>query len=158
MLSHFGCVRLFVTPWTTPTRLFCPWDSSGKDTGVGWHALLQGIFPTQGSNLHLLCLLHWQVDSLPPDSAPTHKQAAFHTLMFLLSFHDLTFDCVLCLFADALLHPDPSCWLSPYIPALKCPLRLPWLPFSWFLLFLASRWLLSLHLVFFLTCSFSWVF
>ena len=39
--------------------------SSGKDTGVGCHALLQGIFPTQGSNLCLLGLLHWQVGSLP---------------------------------------------------------------------------------------------
>ena len=36
-------------------------DSPGKNTGVGCHALLQGIFRTQGSNLHLLCLLHWQV-------------------------------------------------------------------------------------------------
>ena len=41
-------------------------DSPGKSTGVGCHALLQGIFPTQGSNLHLLHLLHWQVGSLPP--------------------------------------------------------------------------------------------
>ena len=44
-----------------PPRLLCPWDSPGKDTGVGCHALLQGIFPTQGSNMHLL---HWQADSL----------------------------------------------------------------------------------------------
>ena len=29
-----------------PTRLLCPWDSVGKNTGVGCHALLQGIFPT----------------------------------------------------------------------------------------------------------------
>ena len=36
-----------------PTRLLCPWDSSGKNTGVGCHVLLQGI-PIQGSNLHLL--------------------------------------------------------------------------------------------------------
>ena len=35
------------------------------------HALLQGIFLTQGSNLRLLCLLHWQVGSLPP--APPGK-------------------------------------------------------------------------------------
>ena len=35
-------------------------DSPGKNTGVGCHALLQGIFPTQGSNLHLLCLLYWK--------------------------------------------------------------------------------------------------
>ena len=35
--------------------LLCPWDSPGKNTGVGCHALRQGIFPTQGSNLCLLC-------------------------------------------------------------------------------------------------------
>ena len=40
-------------------------DSPGKNTGVGCHALLQGIFLTQGLNPHLLCLLHWQVGSLP---------------------------------------------------------------------------------------------
>ena len=33
-------------------------DSPGKDTRVGFHALLQGIFPTQGSHLYSLCLLH----------------------------------------------------------------------------------------------------
>ena len=32
-----------------PTRLLCPWDFPGKNTGVGCHFLLQGIFPTQGS-------------------------------------------------------------------------------------------------------------
>ena len=37
-----------------PTRVFLPWDSPGKDTGVGCHFLLQGIFPTQGSNPGLL--------------------------------------------------------------------------------------------------------
>ena len=39
--------------------------SHGKNTGVGCHFLLQGLFPTQGSNLHHLCLLHWQAGSLP---------------------------------------------------------------------------------------------
>ena len=48
-----------------PARLLCLWDSPGKDTGVGCHAHLQGIFPTQGLNLHLLCLLHWQSGSRP---------------------------------------------------------------------------------------------
>ena len=42
-------------------------DSSGKNTGVGCHALLQGIFPTQGLNPYHLCLLHWQVGSLPTE-------------------------------------------------------------------------------------------
>ena len=42
-----------------------PWDSPGKSTVVCCHPLLQGIFPTQGLNLRLLCLLHWQGGSLP---------------------------------------------------------------------------------------------
>ena len=42
-------------------RLLCPWDSQGKHTGVVCHAFLQGIFLTQESNPHLLCLLLWQV-------------------------------------------------------------------------------------------------
>ena len=33
----------------SPTKLFCPWNSPGKNTGMGFHALLQGIFLTQGS-------------------------------------------------------------------------------------------------------------
>ena len=37
-----------------PARLLCPWNSSGKNTGVGCHSLLQRIFLTQGSNLGLL--------------------------------------------------------------------------------------------------------
>ena len=44
-------------------------DSPGKKTGMGCHALLQGIFPIQGLNPCLLCLLHWQggyLPSLPP--------------------------------------------------------------------------------------------
>ena len=32
-----------------PARLLCLWDFPGKDTGVGYHSLLQGIFSTQGS-------------------------------------------------------------------------------------------------------------
>ena len=38
-----------------PTRLLWPWDSPGKDTGVGFHFLLEEIFPTPRSNL---CHLH----------------------------------------------------------------------------------------------------
>ena len=33
-----------------PTRLLCPWNFPGKHTGMGYHFLLQGIFPTQWSN------------------------------------------------------------------------------------------------------------
>ena len=43
-----------------PATFLCPRDSPGKNTRVGCHVLLQGIFLTQGSNPYLLCLLHWQ--------------------------------------------------------------------------------------------------
>ena len=52
MLSHFSRVQLLVTLWTD--RLLCPWDSLSKNTVVGCYFLLQGIFPTQGSNPHLM--------------------------------------------------------------------------------------------------------
>jgi len=39
-----------VTLWTVAHQALCPWDSAGEKTGVGCHALLQGIFQTQGSN------------------------------------------------------------------------------------------------------------
>ena len=48
-----------------PVKLLCSWAYPGKNTEVGCHFLLQGIFLTQGSNLRLLHLLHWQADSLP---------------------------------------------------------------------------------------------
>ena len=58
-------------------------DSPGKNTGVGCHAFLQGIFPTQGSNLCLLYLLHWQPGSLPlvppTDAVYTHTHAHTRT-------------------------------------------------------------------------------
>ena len=42
LLSHFSHVRLCVTPWTAAHWGYpCPWDSPGKNTGVGCHFLLQ---------------------------------------------------------------------------------------------------------------------
>ena len=41
-----------------PTRLFCLWDSPGKNTGVGCPVLLQDILLTQRLNPHPLCFLH----------------------------------------------------------------------------------------------------
>ena len=66
--SSFVCAcvvmtQLFITPWTvSPARLLCPWDFPGKN--MEWVAvfLLQGIFPSQISNLCLLSLLHRQAD------------------------------------------------------------------------------------------------
>ena len=56
-----------------PKRLLFPWNFLGKNTGVGCHLLLQGIFPTQGSNPRLLHLLYWQGDSLTLNHKPHGK-------------------------------------------------------------------------------------
>ena len=67
-LSHFSHIQLFVTPWAVAHQAPLSMGFSGKNTGVGCHALLQGIFPTQGSNPCLLHLLNWQAGSLPLSS------------------------------------------------------------------------------------------
>ena len=64
-------------------------DSPSKNIEVGCHALLQGIFPTQGSNPRLLCLLHWQVGFLPlvPPGKPPRSSTGTNfpcSLLFVL--------------------------------------------------------------------------
>ena len=49
----FGCSVVSNSLWPhglQPARLLHPWNYPGKNTGVGCHSLLQGIFPTQGLN------------------------------------------------------------------------------------------------------------
>ena len=64
-----------------PTRLLRPWDSSGKNTGVGCHILLQEIFPTQGLNSGLLdcriILYHWTTREVYPCSCSDTSVAPF---------------------------------------------------------------------------------
>ena len=45
------CMCACLVAW--PARFLCRWDSPGKNTGVGCHSLLQGIFPTRGANMRL---------------------------------------------------------------------------------------------------------
>ena len=73
-----------------PARLLCPWNFLGKNTGVGCHFPLQGIFPTQGLNPSLL---HWIIyetrrnkedflwSELPED---WHVSKVVHLFPFLL--------------------------------------------------------------------------
>ena len=56
LLSHFICVRLCVTHRQQPTRLPCPWDSPGKNTGVGCHFLLQCMKVKSDSEVAQSCL------------------------------------------------------------------------------------------------------
>ena len=68
-------IQLFCNPMDC-IQVPCPWDFPGKNTGVGCHFLLQGIFLTQGSNPHLL---HWQVDSFTtePPGKPKSRLTVF---------------------------------------------------------------------------------
>ena len=61
-----------------PARLPCPWDFPGKNTGVGCHFLLQGIFLTQGWNPHLLCLLHCRRILYPLSHQGSHALKQIH--------------------------------------------------------------------------------
>ena len=58
MLSHLSCVQLFAPLWTVAHQAPLSMGFLQENTAVGCHALLQGIFPIQGSNPSLLRLLH----------------------------------------------------------------------------------------------------
>ena len=75
--SHLSRVCLFATPWTVDARLLCPWDSPGKNTGVGGQLLLQGVFPAQGLSPHLY-LLRWQAGSSPLGPPGKRSPSALH--------------------------------------------------------------------------------
>ena len=64
-LSCFSRVWPFATSWTVARQALLPMRFSRQEYWSGLDTLLQGFFPTQGSNPHLLCLLHWQAGSLP---------------------------------------------------------------------------------------------
>ena len=70
LLHHIpACMQLCATLWMVahqaPLSMGFTKNPMDKNTGVGYHAHLQGIFPTQELNPHLLCVLHWQVGTLP---------------------------------------------------------------------------------------------
>ena len=62
-------------------------DSPGKNTGVGFHALLQGFFLTQESNLHFSCLLHWQASSFPLAPPGKHHVCVYTCMCIYIYTH-----------------------------------------------------------------------
>ena len=68
MISRFSCVQLCVILWAVVCQAPLPMRFSRQQYWRGNRALLQVIFLTQGSKLHLFCLLHWfsSVQSLSP--------------------------------------------------------------------------------------------
>ena len=105
-----------------PAKLLCPWDCPGKNSGVGCHALLQGIFLTQGLNssgspelvdgFFFYYYFNWRLITLQ------YCHGFCHTLTWIS--HGCT--CV--------PHPEPLSHLPPHpIPSLRViPVHRPWAP------------------------------
>ena len=88
----------------------CQWDSPGKNTGVGCHFLLQGIFLTQILNPRLLGLLHWQADSLQLSHLGTYSVqnmwplSTLNALILLVLLLGSTLDKCVVLLRDSVLN------------------------------------------------------
>ena len=100
LLSHSVVPDSWQPHGMQPARLLCPWNSPSKNTGVGCHALLQGIFPTQGLNpglLHWASLVAQSVKNLPAVREtqvwslgwedPLEKEMATHSSIPAWEFH-----------------------------------------------------------------------
>ena len=98
----------------SPSRLLCPWGSPGKNTGVGCHDLLQGIFPTQSSNP----LLFSSVQSLN------------HVRLFVTPWL-AAYQASLSIIYSRISNLHPSTWWchpaisSSVVPFSSCPQSLP---------------------------------
>ena len=84
-LCHvLSCVHLLVMLWTAGCQAPLSMRFSRQNTGVGCHALLQGIFSTQGSNPCLLCLLHFRW-VLYPLSHPGRPKEDWRTAWYCMA-------------------------------------------------------------------------
>ena len=85
-----------------PASFLCPWNFPGKNTGVGYHFFLQGIFQIQESNSSLLHLLHWQANFFTAESP---GKSAW----------------------TGLISSNMEPWWTSYHQATTCPEGQPWL-------------------------------
>ena len=124
--------HLVTSPPTNQKKVILyPWNSPGKNTGMGCHALIQGIFPTQGSKPRSPAL---QADSLPlsyqgsqPISASSSK-SKFQAFHYHISF--LIFSCIIYFNHASGPHIKPISFFKvhpsfpPYFTRLHSPLLL----------------------------------
>ena len=81
VLSHFSSVHVIATPWTIVHQA----PLSMEFYRSGFYFVLQGIFPTQRSNLGIPRLLHWQADTLPLSHQGSPILSFFNLLFFSVS-------------------------------------------------------------------------
>ena len=81
--SHFSCVQCFPAPWIVACQASLSMGFFRQECWSGIPFPSPGIFPTQGMNLHLLSLLHWQADSLPlPPPGKLYLSATYQIFHF----------------------------------------------------------------------------
>ena len=138
MLSHFIWSNSLRPCELQFTRLLYPWDFTGKNPGVGCHALLQGIFQTQELNLHLQLLhcmwifYHWATGEPQPDLYSS-VQFSRSVVSNSLRTHESQHARPPCPSPTPGVHPDShpsSQWCHPAIsffvvPFSSCPQSLP---------------------------------
>ena len=107
-----------------PATWPCLWDFPGKNTGVGCHFLLQGIFPTRGSNLGFL---YWQVDSY--HWAIWEASSSMWDLTKTFNIHTSTSILFMmpCVFSET-IEPFSTACVFLYEPLLVLPLMFIFLP------------------------------
>ena len=119
VLSRFIHVQLHATPWTIAHQAPLSMGFSRQEYRVGCHFLLQGIFPTQGSDPQLLCLLHWQEGSLP--LAPPGKPSRLYVPVYKLLLPETSRPHIW----QTPLHLSKLRWdcieSGAFLPALKAP-------------------------------------
>ena len=69
-----GCIWLFGTPWTIAHQAYLSMEFSRQEYWSRLSFPTLGDLPSPGLNLYLLCLLHWQVDSLPLSHLEIHQR------------------------------------------------------------------------------------
>ena len=87
-----------------PTRLLCPWNSPGRNTGGGCHALLKGTFLTRGLNSHLSASPALQADSLTTELSGKPIGSIISKYSDVLSLGNFCFN-----YASLCLTQDTAC-------------------------------------------------
>ena len=98
-LLHVCVISCFSHVWLFVTSLDCSPPGSSvygilQARILGWVAISssRGSSPTQGSNPHLLCLLHWQVSFLPLVLPGKPKPSAYKIFIWVYVLENLTWD------------------------------------------------------------------
>ena len=128
-VAHSLChVWLFAAAWTVACRLLSLWNSPGKNTGMGCHFLLQGIFPIQSSEPGLLYLrqipYHLSHQVRPPHvqkvgNTPRMGRREIENIFIFLVFKNQFLEKWLCVLVSSKGNARASLSVSPLLSVVE---------------------------------------